>query len=68
MGHNPSVFDMAMSYQNQSNMIIIYEYAGILLVLRTIKMSIKRKGRTAYFNGENIFYSFFLEILNDLSP
>jgi len=34
MGRKPSVFDMAMSYQNKSNMIIIY--AGILLILRTV--------------------------------
>jgi hypothetical protein len=66
MGHKPSVFDMAMSYQNKSNMIIIY--AGILLILRTIKMSTKRKGRTAYSNGENIFYNFFSEILNAVPP
>jgi len=41
MGHKPSVFDMAMSYQNKSNMI--FTYAGILLILKTIKTSIKRK-------------------------
>jgi hypothetical protein len=57
MGHKPSVCDMAMSYQNKSNMIIIY--AGILLIPRKVKMPIKRKGRTAYSNGENIFYNFF---------
>jgi hypothetical protein len=57
MGRKPSVFDMAMSYQNKSNMIIIY--AGILLILRTVRVFIKREGRTAYSNGENIFYNFF---------
>jgi len=62
MGHKSLVFDMAMSYQNKSNMIITY--ADILLILITIRMSIKRKGRAAYSNGENLFYNFFFEILN----
>lgn len=66
MGHKSSVFDMAMSYQNKSNMIIIH--AGILLILRTIKMSIKWKGRAAYSSGENIFYNFFFYVLNGVPP
>jgi hypothetical protein len=57
---------MAMSYQNKSNVIITY--AGILLILRAIKTSVKRKGRIAYSNGENIFYNFFFEILNAVPP